>query len=179
MPRTSTEVLQEILYRYSSLHRPDLAREVHDLFVETYPVILSGAGGYGPRTRFGLRLAGISARDAVHAAVLLNHGVEWIATFDDGFDEHSHISGAGLRKTIRPRRRTLPSAVSFRKRSGTIHCRASPGPAPIGAMGGEVSSSTKPPMPQLCSRPTVLKSQLLPKRLAPKRCECSVPSSRQ
>jgi predicted nucleic acid-binding protein len=30
--------------------------------------------------------AGISARDAVHAAVMLNHEVEWIATFDAGFD---------------------------------------------------------------------------------------------
>jgi predicted nucleic acid-binding protein len=27
---------------------------------------------------------GISARDALHAAVMLNHGIEWIATFDDG-----------------------------------------------------------------------------------------------
>jgi len=30
---------------------------------------------------------GISARDAVHAAVMLNHAVEWIATFDAGFDK--------------------------------------------------------------------------------------------
>ena len=29
---------------------------------------------------------GISARDAVHAAVMINHGVEWIATFAAGFD---------------------------------------------------------------------------------------------
>jgi predicted nucleic acid-binding protein len=29
---------------------------------------------------------GISARDAVHAAVMLNHHVEWIASFDSGFD---------------------------------------------------------------------------------------------
>jgi len=29
---------------------------------------------------------GISARDAVHAAVMLNHNIEWIATFDAGFD---------------------------------------------------------------------------------------------
>jgi predicted nucleic acid-binding protein len=29
---------------------------------------------------------GISARDAIHAAVMLNHDVEWIASFDTGFD---------------------------------------------------------------------------------------------
>jgi predicted nucleic acid-binding protein len=28
---------------------------------------------------------GLSARDAVHAAVTLNRGIEWIATFDAGF----------------------------------------------------------------------------------------------
>jgi predicted nucleic acid-binding protein len=31
-------------------------------------------------------IRGLSARDAVHAAVMLNHGVEWIATFDADFD---------------------------------------------------------------------------------------------
>jgi predicted nucleic acid-binding protein len=30
--------------------------------------------------------AAVSARDCVHAAVMLNHGVESIATFDQGFD---------------------------------------------------------------------------------------------
>ena len=31
-------------------------------------------------------VTGISVRDAVHAAVKLNHDIEWIATFDAGFD---------------------------------------------------------------------------------------------
>jgi predicted nucleic acid-binding protein len=38
---TSTEVLQEILYRYASIGRLDLAREVYDLFVEVCPVVAS------------------------------------------------------------------------------------------------------------------------------------------
>lgn len=33
----------------------------------------------------------LSARDAVHAAVMLNHNVEWIATFDAGFDRVAGI----------------------------------------------------------------------------------------
>jgi len=44
---TSTEVLQEILYRYSSLGRLDLASEVYDLVVEICPVVLP----LHPRTR--------------------------------------------------------------------------------------------------------------------------------
>jgi predicted nucleic acid-binding protein len=35
----------------------------------------------------------ISTRDAVHAAVMLNNDVEWIASFDAGFDQI-----AGLRR---------------------------------------------------------------------------------
>ena len=84
---TSTEVLQEILYRYSSLHRLDLARTVYDLFVEICPVILGVTLADTDRARdLVCGVAAISAREAVHAAVMLNHDVEWIATFDAGFD---------------------------------------------------------------------------------------------
>ena len=84
---SSTEVLQEILYRYSSLGRLDLAREVYDLFVEVCPVVLDVTLADTDRARDLLcGTPGISARDAVHAAVMLNHGVQWIATFDTGFD---------------------------------------------------------------------------------------------
>lgn len=84
---SSTEVLQEILYRYSALGRLDLAREVYDLFVDICPVIHSVTLADTDRARDLLcNGPGISARDAVHAAVMLNHEVEWIATFDTGFD---------------------------------------------------------------------------------------------
>ena len=36
---TSTEVLQEILYRYSALKRLDLAGSVYDLFVQLCPTV--------------------------------------------------------------------------------------------------------------------------------------------
>jgi len=38
---TSTEVLQQILYRYASLGRLEVAREVYDLFVDICPIVLS------------------------------------------------------------------------------------------------------------------------------------------
>ena len=84
---TSTEVLQEILYRYSALRRVDLAREVYDLFVELCPVVLSVTLADTDRARDFLGgISGLSARDAVHAAVMRNHDIEWVATFDKGFD---------------------------------------------------------------------------------------------
>ena len=88
---TSAEVLQEILYRYSALGRLDLARDVYNLFVEVCPVVLPVSLADTDRSRDLLQnCEGISARDAVHAAVMLNHGIRLIATFDQGFD---HIAG--------------------------------------------------------------------------------------
>ena len=84
---TSTEVLQEILFRYAGLRRLDLARQVYDLFVEICPVVLPVTLADTDKARDLLTAGkGISARDAVHAAVMLNHGTKEIATFDDGFD---------------------------------------------------------------------------------------------
>lgn len=89
---TSTEVLQEILYRYAALHRIDLARSVYELFValcaEVLPVTLADTDR--ARDLLG-KVEGISARDAVHAAVMLNHGIGRIATFDRGFDRASGV----------------------------------------------------------------------------------------
>ena len=79
---------QEILYRYSSLGRLDLARSVYGLFVEVCPVILGVTLADTDRSR-DLICDGvaISVRDTFHAAVMLNHGIEAIATFDMGFDQ--------------------------------------------------------------------------------------------
>lgn len=85
---TSTEVLQEILYRYHGLRRPDLAAEVYELFVQVCPVVLPVTLADTDRAK--ALLSGASppgVRDAVHAAVMLNNGVRHVATFDAGFDD--------------------------------------------------------------------------------------------
>ena len=94
---TSTEVLQEILYRYTSLGRHSTAREVYNLFVEICPVVHPITLADTDRARDLLQtVAGISARDAIHAAVMLNHKVTSIATFDKGFDQIPGIQRAKL-----------------------------------------------------------------------------------
>jgi predicted nucleic acid-binding protein len=92
---TSTEVLQEILYRYAALGRLDLAREVYDLFVQICPVVLPVTLADTDRAR-DLLASGIGVRDAIHAAVMLNNGVTEIATFDHGFDSMPGITRAGM-----------------------------------------------------------------------------------
>lgn len=90
---TSTEVLQEIMYRYVALRRLDLAVAVYDLFVQLCPVVLPVTLADTDRAR-GLLLAsvGLSVRDAVHAAVMLDNGIHEIATFDEAFDRISGIT---------------------------------------------------------------------------------------
>ena len=84
---TSTEVLQEILCRYSALSRRDLGGKVYDLFVEACPEVLDVTLADLDRAKDLLtRSPGISARNALHTALMLNHEIEWIATFNREFD---------------------------------------------------------------------------------------------
>ena len=94
---TSTEVLQEILYRYTALGCIDLALSVYDLFVEVCPVVLPVTLADTDRARALLpESTGLSVRDALHAAVMLNSEVTEIASFDKGFDRIAGIRRVAL-----------------------------------------------------------------------------------
>ena len=85
---SSTEVLQEILYRYAGLRRRDLAVEVYELFVRLCPVIFPVALADTDRAKDMVKaVPGVGVRDAIHAAVMLNNDVTLVATFDRGFDQ--------------------------------------------------------------------------------------------
>lgn len=94
---TSTEVLQEILYRYTVLGRPELADRVYDLFVALIPEIFEVTlADTDLAKKILLSTPGLSARDAVHAGVMINRGVTAIATFDRGFDRIEEIERVEL-----------------------------------------------------------------------------------
>ena len=89
---TSTEVLQEILYRYVALGRRDLAATVYDLFVQLCPVIWPVTLADTDRAKqLVLDNTSVSVRDAIHVAVMLNNDVTQIATFDLAFDRIAGI----------------------------------------------------------------------------------------
>ena len=90
-------MLQEILYRYAALKRLDLAGSVYDLFVQLCPTVLSVTLADTDRAK-ALLLASpaLSVRDAVHAAVMLNHDIHEIATFDIGFDSVRGVTRVDL-----------------------------------------------------------------------------------
>lgn len=84
---TSTEVLQEILYRYSALGKMDLAFSVYDLFAQICSRVLPVTLADMDRARAMLpAVKSVSVRDAIHASVMLTNGIAKIATFDGGFD---------------------------------------------------------------------------------------------
>lgn len=83
---TDAEVLQEILHRYVLTQRVHLVQEalnaVLDLAVEVYPMErqdVSLAAGIA-------RMTNLSARDAIHVAVMRRRGITRILSFDRGFD---------------------------------------------------------------------------------------------
>lgn len=95
---TSTEVLQEILYRYAALKRRDLAGAVYDLFVQLCPVVFPVTLADTDRAKaLVIGHESIGVRDALHAAVMLNNAVDRVATFDQAFDTIDGITREKLR----------------------------------------------------------------------------------
>ena len=93
---TSTEVLQEILYRYVGLRRKDLAQQVYDLFVELCPLVYPVTLADTDRASKIISETDSGVRDAIHAAVMLNNDVRRIATHDKGFDRIKGIERIAL-----------------------------------------------------------------------------------
>jgi hypothetical protein len=93
---TDVEVLQEILHRYHAIQRPDAIQPAFDLLRgvtdEIFPI--EPADVERAKTLL-LGLPGLSARDAVHAAVMRRRGVGRILSFDSGFDRVAGLERIG------------------------------------------------------------------------------------
>jgi uncharacterized protein len=88
---TDAEVLQEILHRYVAIQRREAIGDaiaailgvVDDVYPIERPDVL--------RARTVLDETSLSARDAIHVAVMRRRGVSRILTFDAGFDAVSDL----------------------------------------------------------------------------------------
>lgn len=84
---TDVEVLQEILHRYVAVRRPEAIQPAFDALLglvdETFPLVLEDLEA---AKQLLSGIGGLSARDAVHVAVMRRHGVQRIMSFDGGFD---------------------------------------------------------------------------------------------
>lgn len=84
---TDAEVLQEILHRYSSVNRRHDIQPAFDALLSAVDEVLPVDRSVVERAKqIVLGYHRLSARDAVHLAVMEQHGIERILSFDAGFD---------------------------------------------------------------------------------------------
>lgn len=84
---TDAEVLQEILHRYVAIDRRDAIQPAFDALLGIVDQVLAVDGTAAERAKeIVLGHRQLSARDAVHLAVMEQHGIEQILSFDSGFD---------------------------------------------------------------------------------------------
>ena len=89
---TDAEVLQEICHRYVAIDRRDMIQPAFDALLGVVDEVLPIEGADVAAAKdVVLRYAALSARDALHVAVMVRHGVPRIMTFDRGFDAHPDV----------------------------------------------------------------------------------------
>jgi predicted nucleic acid-binding protein len=84
---TDAEVLQEILHRYVAINRREAIQPAFDALLGAVDQVLAVDHAVVERAKqIVLGYARLSARDAVHLAIMEQHGIERILSFDSGFD---------------------------------------------------------------------------------------------
>jgi predicted nucleic acid-binding protein len=90
---TDVEVLQEILHRYVAIDRRDAIQPAFDALLGIVDDVFSvQASTVGRAKAIVLARRKLSARDALHLAVMEEQGVSEITTFDAGFDGYPGIT---------------------------------------------------------------------------------------
>jgi hypothetical protein len=84
---TDAEVLQEILHRYVAINRRDAIQPAFDALLGVVDEVLPIDVETVERAKtVVLARQQLSARDAIHIAVMARHGISRILSFDTGFD---------------------------------------------------------------------------------------------
>jgi uncharacterized protein len=84
---TDAEVLQEILHRYVAINRRDAIQPAFDALLGIVDQVLPVDRAVAESAKeIVLGHPQMSARDAVHLAIMEQHSIEQILTFDAGFD---------------------------------------------------------------------------------------------
>jgi predicted nucleic acid-binding protein len=94
---TSAEVLQEILHRYVAIDRRQAIQPAFDALLGVIDEVFDIRRADVDRAKaLLLDRPRLSARDALHAAVMAREGVPRIFSFDAGFDELPGITRLGI-----------------------------------------------------------------------------------
>jgi len=90
---TDAEVLQEILHRFGAIQRRDAIQPAFNALLGAVDEVLPVDRNAVERAKeIVLEYKGLSARDAVHLAVMENHGIDHIFSFDSGLDQYPGIT---------------------------------------------------------------------------------------
>jgi uncharacterized protein len=90
---TDAEVLQEILHRYVAIGRRDAIQPAFDAVLNVVDQVLTvDQVAAESAKKIVLGHPRLSARDAVHLAIMELNGIEEILSFDAGFDGYPGIS---------------------------------------------------------------------------------------
>jgi uncharacterized protein len=90
---TDAEVLQEILHRYVAIGRRDAIQSAFDALLGVVDQVFAIEVPAVERAKaIVLGHPRLSARDALHIAVMEQHRVERVLTFDSGFDDFPGIT---------------------------------------------------------------------------------------
>ncbi|MDO8519986.1 MAG: type II toxin-antitoxin system VapC family toxin [Deltaproteobacteria bacterium] len=87
----NAEVLQEVLYRYSSIGKSKIGYNLFDTMVNTFSQIWVIEKEDAVEARKMMEKLGIKTRDAIHAATMKRNGVTSIYSFDSDFDDIAWI----------------------------------------------------------------------------------------
>jgi len=89
---TDAEVLQEILHRYAAIDRRDAIQPAFDAILHVVDQVFSINQEVVERAKqIVLSYRSLSARDAVHLAVMEQNGIEEVLSFDSGLDAFPRI----------------------------------------------------------------------------------------
>lgn len=93
---TDAEVLQEILHRYVAINRRDAIQPAFDALLGVVDEVFAVDRAAVERAKLiVLGATGLSARDALHLAIMGMHGIAQILSFDAGFDGFPGVSRLG------------------------------------------------------------------------------------
>jgi predicted nucleic acid-binding protein len=89
---TDSEVLQEILHRYFTLQKPEVAREVYGVATQLCDEVLSVSEHTTARAReLLLQYGSITAREAIHIAAMEEGGLRRLLSTDSDFDTVNEV----------------------------------------------------------------------------------------
>jgi len=90
---TDAETLQEILHRYVAIRRPDFIQPAFDTLLGITDQILAVDRAAAERAKeIVLGRPRLSARDALHLAIMEPYGIDRILSFDSGFDGYPGVT---------------------------------------------------------------------------------------